>query len=68
MNTVFRKLRWLIERSDKEAELRDELQFHLEEEAEQRQADGVAEDKARCAARRERPDDARAPVVSGDRR
>src|SRR5207249_7515822 len=40
-------------RSDKEADLREELQFHLEEEAEQRQADGLAEDEAEWAARRE---------------
>ena len=53
MNSFFRKLRWLTQRSDKEAELREELQFHLEEEAEQRQEDGLAEDEARWAARRE---------------
>src|SRR6266536_299684 len=53
VNAFFRKLRWLAKRSDKEAELRDELQFHLEEEAAQRQADGLAEDKARWSARRE---------------
>ena len=53
MNSFFRKLRWLIRRSDKEAELREELQFHLEQEAEQRQDDGLAEDEARWAARRE---------------
>ena len=53
MNSFFRKLRWLTRRSDKEAELREELQFHLEEEAEQRQDDGLTEDEARLAARRE---------------
>jgi putative ABC transport system permease protein len=53
MNSLFRKLRWLAQRSDKEAELREELQFHLEEEAEQRQQDGLAEDEARWAAHRE---------------
>ena len=53
MNSFFRKLRWLTQRSDKEAELREELQFHLEEEAEQRRQDGLAEDEARWAARRE---------------
>ena len=53
MNSFFRKLRWLTRRSDKEAELREELQFHLEEEAEQRQDDGLTEDAARWAARRE---------------
>ncbi len=46
MNSFFRKLRWLTQRSDKDAELREELQFHLEEEAEQRQEDGLAEDEA----------------------
>ena len=29
MNAFFRKLRWLIGRRNKEAELREELQFHL---------------------------------------
>ncbi len=53
MNSFFRKLRWLTQRPDKEAELREELQFHLEEEAEQRQEDGLAQDEARWAARRE---------------
>jgi putative ABC transport system permease protein len=52
MNAFFRKLRWLIERSDKEAELREELQFHLAEDAEERRADGLPEDAARGAARR----------------
>jgi len=37
MNSFFRKLRWLAQRRDKEAELREELQFHLEEEMEERQ-------------------------------
>jgi len=53
MNSFFRKLRWLGQRPDKEAELREELRFHLEEEAEQRQEDGLAVDEARFAARRE---------------
>jgi hypothetical protein len=52
-NSFFRKLRWLMQRPDKETELREELQFHLEEEAEQRQGGGLAEDEARRAARRE---------------
>jgi hypothetical protein len=37
MNSFVRKLRWLTRRSDKEAALREELHFHLEQEAEQRQ-------------------------------
>jgi len=53
MNSFFRKLRWLTQRPDKEAELHEELQFHLEEEAEQRQAGGLSNDEARWAARRE---------------
>ena len=53
MNSFFRKLCWLAQRRDKEAELREELQFHLEEDAGQRQEDGLAVDKARFAARRE---------------
>lgn len=53
MNSFFRKLRWLTQRLGKDAELREELQFHLEEEAEQRQENGLAEDEARKAARRE---------------
>jgi hypothetical protein len=51
MNSFFRKLGWLWKRRDKEAELREELQFHLEEEAELHQ--GVSPDQARMAARRE---------------
>jgi predicted permease len=53
MRSFLRKLRWLTRRSDKDAELREELQFHLQEEAEQRQNDGLTGDEARWAARRE---------------
>jgi putative ABC transport system permease protein len=53
MNSFFRKLLWLTQRSGKEAELREELQFHLQEETEERQEDGLAEDEARWSARRE---------------
>src|SRR2546430_2123326 len=53
MNAFFRRLRWLAQRSRKEAELREELQFHLDEEAELHQAEGLAEEQARWAARRE---------------
>jgi predicted permease len=49
----FRKLRWLTQRSDREAQLREELRFHLEEDAERRHQDGLTEDDARNAARRE---------------
>ena len=53
IRTFFRKLRWLTQSGRKEAELREELQFHLEEEAEERRAEGLKEDEARRAARRE---------------
>jgi putative ABC transport system permease protein len=53
MNSFFRKLRWLTRRPYKDAELRDELQFHLEEEAQQRQEGGLAKDQARWAAHRD---------------
>ena len=51
--SFLRRLLWLPRRSEKEAELREELQFHLQEEAEQSQVHGSTEDQARCAARRE---------------
>jgi macrolide transport system ATP-binding/permease protein len=53
MNSFFRKLRWFTQRRNKEAELLEELQFHLAEEAEQRRGDGLLEEEARWAARRE---------------
>jgi predicted permease len=53
VNSFFRKLRWLAHRRDKEAELREELRFHLDEEAGQCQENGLAADEARFAARRE---------------
>ena len=53
MTSFFRKLRRFTERRRKEAELREELQFHLEEEADAHQAEGLAEDEAQRAARLE---------------
>jgi hypothetical protein len=49
MTSFFRKLSWLAHRRRKEAELREELQFHLDEESEQRQAAGLAKDQAKWA-------------------
>ena len=49
----FRKLGWMAWRGHREAELRDELEFHLAEEADERRAGGLAEDDARFAARRD---------------
>lgn len=52
MNTFLRKLKWVLHRPDKEAELRAELQFHLEEDAEQLQSGGSTQQEARLAAKR----------------
>jgi len=51
MPALFQKLRWWLHRRRREDELREELQFHLAEEAEQRQAEGLSEGAARYAAR-----------------
>jgi hypothetical protein len=40
MNSFFRKLRFWLHRRRNEEDLRDELQFYLEEEGEERQAAG----------------------------
>ena len=53
MTSFFRKLSWLAQRRRKDDELREELQFHLEEEAEQRHAEGLTTDQARWAAHRD---------------
>ena len=50
MSSFFRKLRWWAQRRDKEAELREELRFHLEEEAEEKQERGLSESEAGRAA------------------
>jgi predicted permease len=51
MSGLFRKLMWWVQRRQKEDELREELQFHLEEEAAERGSDGLSEDQAMRAAR-----------------
>ena len=51
MKSALRTLLWWTRREQKEAELHDELQFHLDEEAEDRRADGLDDDDARRAAR-----------------
>ncbi len=53
MGSFIRKLMWLIQRRRREAELRQELQFHLEEEAEERREEGASPEQARWAARRD---------------
>ena len=53
MNPFFAKLHALLHRRTKEADLRDELQFHLEMEAEELQGTGLSAEQARRAARRD---------------
>ena len=53
MSEFLRKLKWWVNRRRKETELSEELQFHLEEEAAERQAGGLTGTAARLAARRE---------------
>ncbi len=53
MTTFLRKLKWLFRRRNKEDELAEELRFHLEEEAEDRQSNGLPESEAQWSARRE---------------
>jgi len=53
MIPLFRKFTWWLQRRRKEDELREELQFHLEQEAGERRADGLPEDQAKWAARRD---------------
>src|SRR5580765_2619165 len=47
------KLGMWLRRRQKEQDLREELEFHLGEEADAREAAGLPPDKARAAARRE---------------
>jgi macrolide transport system ATP-binding/permease protein len=53
MPSPFRKLAWWLRRRRREEGLREELQFHMEHEADERRADGLPEDEARWAARRD---------------
>src|ERR1051326_460232 len=54
MMNLRRKLLWLFERRRRrEVEIREELEFHLAEEAEDRQEDGIPPEEARWAALRE---------------
>src|SRR5688572_25600742 len=53
MTSLFRKLTWSLRGRRKEEELREELQLHVEAEADALQADGIPHDQATWAARRE---------------
>jgi putative ABC transport system permease protein len=53
MTSFFRRVSWWIRRRRKDDELREELQFHLEEEADVLQAGGLPQHHARRAAHRD---------------
>jgi macrolide transport system ATP-binding/permease protein len=53
MNSFFRNLRSLLQRRRTDDDLREELRFHLDEEAEEMQAEGVARHEAQLAAQRD---------------
>ena len=50
---MLRKLRWWTRRTKREAELTEELAFHLDEEVEERRARGLSDEQAHAAARRD---------------
>jgi macrolide transport system ATP-binding/permease protein len=51
--SFIRKFIWMLQRRRKEAEIHEELQFHLEEEAAEHEQEGIAPQQARWAAHRE---------------
>jgi hypothetical protein len=53
MKSLLRKFGWLLQPSRKDAELSQELLFHLEEEAQERQESGAEEREAKWAAQRD---------------
>src|SRR3954463_10469719 len=53
MTVFFRKMAWWLQRGRKDDQLREELQFHLGEEIADRQAEGLSEEAAAWAARRD---------------
>jgi macrolide transport system ATP-binding/permease protein len=53
MSSFWRKFKWWTVRRRKEEQLRQELEFHLAQEAEERRAGGLTEEQARWAARRD---------------
>lgn len=52
LQETLRRLRWSLRREDREAELAEEIRFHLEESARQRAAEGVSAGEAASIARR----------------
>ena len=59
MIALLRRLGWWLRGPRKEAELQEELQFHLAQEAEDRRAAGLQADDARSAAHRDLGNEAR---------
>jgi predicted permease len=53
MTSLVRKFTWWWQRRRKQEDLDEELQFHLASEADDRHADGLTEDQAKWAARRD---------------
>ena len=53
MSPWLRRIGWWFQRRNREETLRAELQFHLEEEARERREDGMTEERAASAARRD---------------
>src|SRR5215831_8954119 len=53
MTPLLRKVSWLLRRRQKDAELQEELQFHLDEDTDERTGEGVPREEARRAARRQ---------------
>ena len=51
--SFIRKFMWMLQRRRKEAEIHEELQFHLKEEAAEREQEGIAPEQAKWAAHRE---------------
>src|SRR6478736_10570864 len=51
--SFIRKFIWMLQRRRREAEIHEELQFHLEEEAAEREQEGFAPEQAKWAAHRE---------------
>jgi predicted permease len=59
MTSLLRRFTWWLRQRRKEAELREELQFHLDQEAEARRDAGLTADAARHAAARDLGNEAR---------
>jgi predicted permease len=53
MKSLIQKLVWMFQRRRKETEIHEELQFHLEEEAAEREQQGFAPQQAKWAAHRD---------------